>query len=208
MLTLRNDAAVCRLTQKKKEKKKRKKKKSNERQAHLAVLGRERREQARSDPAVGVGCGGASRGRSGASQGAEARSGEAVGEEGLLGGRQKDVVARDSHVHMLDCGQSFLNKDGVDEELMQDGLHPSRKGMEALARCLAPAVALYVENRRAAEPGTKQGPPLLSIPRSCDRTVWFRKWVWVDFKFAVNPRSLNLGHHIYLTENMIHAPGI
>jgi hypothetical protein len=67
-------------------------------------------------------------------------------------------------MHPLDCGSFFLTDKGVDPVLMPDGLHPEKAGMEVLAECLAPTIALYMEDGLARDPRIAEGVVKLAPP--------------------------------------------
>ena len=48
--------------------------------------------------------------------------------------RVQDLANKDSMLHHIDCGSSYINSTNIIKSVMPDGLHPNHVGMEMLAQ--------------------------------------------------------------------------
>ena len=72
----------------------------------------------------------------------------------------QDLANKDSMLHYIDCGSSYINSTAIIESVMPDGLHPNHVGMEMLAQ-VRHHTALMCST--SSHPDTQ--PPSLCLPR-------------------------------------------
>ncbi|CAL5218579.1 g273 [Coccomyxa viridis] len=60
----------------------------------------------------------------------------------LLNALYQKLAQKSARLHYLDCGSQFVDAtgDGINQELLGDGLHPTAKGLMTIAQCLMPLV--------------------------------------------------------------------